>query len=77
MPKRPEYEARKTYTLKVRVTKEEYDDIMRIAADKNLSVSDVMRSFYRGMRILFSEKLTFADMIIKLPDMEAIIHGRR
>ena len=76
MAKQTEYEAHKTYLIKVRVTKEEYDDIQAIAKDKNVTTSEVVRNFYHTIRILFSEKLTFGDMIMKLPQMEAIIRGK-
>jgi len=76
MGKTSEYEAKKTYLIKVRVTKEEYDDIQSIAKDKDQSASEVVRNFYRTIRVLFNEKLSFGDLIIKLPEMEAIIHGK-
>ena len=76
MGKTSEYEAKKTYLIKVRVTKEEYDDIVTIAKDKNVTASEVVRNFYHTIKILFSEKLSFGDMILKLPEMEAVLRGK-
>jgi len=76
MGKLTAYDAKKTHLIKVRVTKEEYDDIMAIARDKDTTPSEVIRNFYRTIKVLFSEKISFGDMILKVPQMEAIIRGK-
>jgi hypothetical protein len=76
MGKTSEYEAKKTYLIKVRVTKEEFDDIQAIAKDKNQTASEVVRNFYRTIRVLFSDKLSFGDLIMKLPEVEAVLRGK-
>jgi len=76
MGEQTEYTAKRTYVIKVRVTKEEFDDIQAIAKDKKQSASEVVRNFYRTIKILFSEKMTFGDLILKLPELEGVLRGK-